>query len=81
MLGHDNPQIQDMAIKGSIEGKTYIGPGPDPGGMDDREVVSFDGRYIAASDPDSVLARPDRDSTDADVGPPARRTPPMATTS
>lgn len=46
MLGHDNPQIQDMNLKGSAEGKTYIGPGPAPGGADDREVVSFDGRVL-----------------------------------
>jgi hypothetical protein len=31
-------------LKGSVEGKTYIGPGPDPAGAEDREVVSFDGR-------------------------------------
>ncbi len=46
MLGHDNPQVQDMTIKGSAEGKTYIGPGADPGASDDREVVSFDGRVL-----------------------------------
>lgn len=46
MLGHDNPRVQDMMIKGSYEGKTYIGPGPEPGGSDDREVVSFDGRLL-----------------------------------
>jgi hypothetical protein len=46
MLGHDNPQIQDMAIKGSVDGKTYIGPGADPGSADDREVVNFDGRVL-----------------------------------
>jgi hypothetical protein len=46
MLGHDNPQVQDMNIKGSAEGKTYIGPGPSPAGADDREVVSFDGRVL-----------------------------------
>jgi hypothetical protein len=46
MLGHDNPAMQEMAIKGSVEGKTYIGPSPDPGGADDREVVSFDGRVL-----------------------------------
>jgi hypothetical protein len=46
MLGHDNPQVQDMTLKGSVEGKTYVGPGPDPGGADDREVVSFDGRVL-----------------------------------
>jgi hypothetical protein len=46
MLGHDNPTIQDMAIKGSVDGKTYVGPGPASGSADDREVVSFDGRVL-----------------------------------
>jgi len=46
MLGHDSPQVQDMAIKASPDGRTYIGPGPDPGAADDREVVSFDGRVL-----------------------------------
>ena len=46
MLGHDNPQVQDMVIKASADGHTFIGPGPDPGGADDREVVSFDGRVM-----------------------------------
>jgi len=46
MLGHDSPQIQDMTLKGSAEGKTYIGPGADPAGADDREVVNFDGRVM-----------------------------------
>ena len=46
MLGHDNPQPQEMVLKGSVEGKTYIGPGPSPAGADDREVVSFDGQVM-----------------------------------
>lgn len=46
MLGHDNPQVQDMMIKASADGRTYIGPGPEPGGADDREVASFDGRVL-----------------------------------
>jgi len=46
MLGHDNPAKQDMAIKGSYDNKTYIGPGPTPAAADDREVVSFDGRVL-----------------------------------
>src|SRR5262252_8884897 len=46
MLGHDSPKVQDMALKGSVEGKTYIGPGGDPAAADDREVVSFDGRVM-----------------------------------
>ncbi len=46
MLGHDNPQVQEMTLKGSAEGRTYVGPGTDPGGPDDREVVSFDGKTL-----------------------------------
>jgi hypothetical protein len=46
MLGHDSPKVQDMALKGSAEGKTFIGPGGDPASADDREVVSFDGRVM-----------------------------------
>jgi hypothetical protein len=46
MLGHDNPAVQDMVIKASQEGKTYVGPGPEPAGADDREVVSYDGRVL-----------------------------------
>jgi hypothetical protein len=46
MLGHDNPKVQDMALKGSVQGKTYIGPGGDPAATDDREVVSFDGKVM-----------------------------------
>jgi hypothetical protein len=46
MLGHDSPTVEDMNIKGSAEGRTYIGPGPEPAGADDREVVSFDGRVL-----------------------------------
>lgn len=46
MLGHDNPKVQDMAIKASAEGKTYIGPGAEAGDADDRELVSFDGRVL-----------------------------------
>ena len=45
MLGHDNPQTQEMILKGSTEGKTYIGPGPYLG-IEDREVVSFDGKVL-----------------------------------
>jgi hypothetical protein len=46
MLGHDNPAVQEMVIKASQNGKTYIGPGEEAGGVDDREVVSYDGRAL-----------------------------------
>jgi hypothetical protein len=46
MYGHDNSQKQEMNLKGSAEGKTYVGPGAEPHGSDDREVVSFDGKVL-----------------------------------
>ena len=46
MLSHDNPQVQEMILKGSTQGKTYVGPGAEPAGPDDREVVSFDGKVL-----------------------------------
>ena len=46
MLGHDSPNIVEHLIKATADGKTYLGPGADPGGADDREVVSFDGRVL-----------------------------------
>jgi hypothetical protein len=46
MLNHDSADIVEHVIKASADGKTYIGPGADPGAADDREVVSFDGRVL-----------------------------------
>jgi hypothetical protein len=43
----DQAQPQELRLKGSRSGKNYIGPGDDPpGGAQDREVVSFDGRVL-----------------------------------
>jgi hypothetical protein len=56
MLGHDNPAKVDMAIKGSYENKTYIGPGPTPKSNDDREVVSFDGKVLVLKWVDQEVA-------------------------
>jgi hypothetical protein len=42
----DSSQLQELRLKGSQSGKDYIGPaGPTPG-MQDREIVSFDGRVL-----------------------------------
>jgi hypothetical protein len=46
MLNHDSPNIIEHQIKASVDGKTYIGPGSQPGAQDDREVLSFDGRVL-----------------------------------
>jgi hypothetical protein len=42
----DQPQPQELRLKGGPGGKTYIGPEGDPGDMKDREVISFDGRVL-----------------------------------
>jgi hypothetical protein len=42
----DEAQPSELQVKGGPGGKTYIGPGPEPGGPQDREVLSFDGRVL-----------------------------------
>jgi hypothetical protein len=42
----DEAQPSEVQVKGGPGGKTYIGPGPEAGGDQDREVVSFDGRVL-----------------------------------
>lgn len=46
MLTHDSPKLVEAQIKANQEGRTFIGPGPEPGGADDREVVSYNGRVL-----------------------------------
>ncbi|WP_192814105.1 hypothetical protein [Rhodovulum sp. PH10] len=95
MLGHDDPKVQDMFVKGSHDGKSYIGPSPQSGDADDREVVSFDGRVLVLKwvDPEvagrygiQVLVRcgaegtATRSSRAAPPRPPARQPAPAAAT-
>jgi hypothetical protein len=42
----DNAQLQELQLKGSQSGQNYIGPPGPPGGTDDRQIVSFDGRTM-----------------------------------
>jgi hypothetical protein len=42
----DQAQPEELRLKGAPGGKTYIGPEGEPGGVQDREVVSFDGRVL-----------------------------------
>ena len=42
----DERTPSELTLKGGPGGKTYIGPGPEPAGQQDREVVSFDGRVL-----------------------------------
>jgi hypothetical protein len=42
----DQATPQELRIKGSQSGKNYIGPAGPPGGEQDREIMSFDGRVL-----------------------------------
>ena len=42
----DQATPQELRLKGSSSGKNYIGPSGPPGGEQDREVLSFDGRVL-----------------------------------
>jgi hypothetical protein len=43
----DQPQPEELRLKGAPGGKNFIGPdGDPPGSPQDREVVSFDGRVL-----------------------------------
>ena len=42
----DSAQLNELYLKGSTSGKNYIGPSGPPGGPQDREIVSFDGRTM-----------------------------------
>ncbi len=47
MLLADQPQPKELQLKGSPDGKNYIGPaGGAAGAVNDREIVSFDGRVL-----------------------------------
>jgi hypothetical protein len=42
----DSATLQELQLKGSQNGADYIGPPGDPGGPQDRQIVSFDGRTM-----------------------------------
>jgi len=52
----DQATPQELRLKGSEGGKNYIGPDGPPGGPDDRQVISFDGRVLITRfvDPDAA---------------------------
>lgn len=52
----DEAQPQELRIKGSQNGKNFIGPPGPSGGEKDREIVSFDGRVMVTRfiDPDAA---------------------------
>jgi hypothetical protein len=42
----DSAQLRELQLKGSSSGTNYIGPPGPPGGTQDRQIVSFDGRTM-----------------------------------
>jgi hypothetical protein len=52
----DDRQPTELRLKGSPDGKNYIGPDGDAGVPQDREIVSFDGRVLVTRyiDPDAA---------------------------
>ena len=42
----DSNQLQELRLKGSPGGRNYIGPPGESGSVQDREIVSFDGRVM-----------------------------------
>jgi hypothetical protein len=42
----DSPQMQELFLKGSPGGRNYIGPPGPAGGIQDREILAFDGRSM-----------------------------------
>jgi hypothetical protein len=42
----DSAELQELQLKGSQNGKNYIGPPGDAGGPQDREIITFDGRTM-----------------------------------
>lgn len=42
----DTAQPQELRVKGAAGNKTFIGPEGEPGGVQDREITSFDGRVM-----------------------------------
>jgi hypothetical protein len=52
----DQRQASELRLKGSADGKNYIGPEGPAGDMQDREILSFDGRVLITRyvDPDAA---------------------------
>ena len=52
----DERQPSELRLKGSADGRNYIGPDGESGQPQDREIVSFDGRVLVTRyvDPDAA---------------------------
>jgi|DewCreStandDraft_4_1066084.scaffolds.fasta_scaffold19699_4 hypothetical protein len=52
----DQTQPVELRIKTAPDGKTFIGPAGEPGGPQDREILSFDGRVMVLRHTDPEAA-------------------------
>src|SRR3954469_7240483 len=52
----DQSQLQELRLKGGPGGKNYIGPPGEAGGLQDREIASFDGRVMVLRFTDPEVA-------------------------
>ncbi|HXW26553.1 MAG TPA: hypothetical protein VEK73_17550 [Xanthobacteraceae bacterium] len=50
MYAAGEAQPQEMVVKAGAGGKQYIGPTGEPGGAEDSEIVSYDGRVLLLRD-------------------------------
>jgi hypothetical protein len=42
----DSDKLEELRVKGAPGNKTFVGPAGEAGGMQDREITSFDGRVM-----------------------------------
>jgi hypothetical protein len=42
----DQPQAEELAVKGLAGNRTFVGPAGEAGGPQDREIVSYDGQIM-----------------------------------
>jgi hypothetical protein len=52
----DSSKVEELRMKGAPGDKTFIGPPGEPGGAQDREILSFDGRVMITRFVDSEVA-------------------------
>ena len=68
----DQPQPQELRLKGGPGGKNYVGPPGQAGGPQDREVVSFDGKVLVMRYTHPGRHRPSNRNMFADLAVPAK---------
>lgn len=42
----DQPEAQELVLKGAAGGRTFVGPAGEPGGDQDREIIAHDGNIM-----------------------------------